>query len=131
MTYNQLFIKEPNNQIIKKVISFFGIKDLNNEESFTYSDMEKLNTVMNLKNIKTELLEFYLTCKAKIYLNKWDNKSCVTICRQLLKSINYNLIRKEYCKNGKKYPVYTIYHKNNAKLIKSMEKNKKIVITFD
>ena len=93
--------------------------------------MEKLNTIMNLKNIKTELLEFYLTCKAKIYLNKWDHKSCVTICRQLLKSINYNLIRKEYCKNGKKYPVYTIYHKNNAKLIKSMEKNKKIVITFD
>ena len=131
MTYNQLFIKKPTKEIIKKVLIFFGITDLMLEESFTYLDMEKINTVGNLRNIKNELLEFYLTCKAKIYLNTWTFKSCITICRQLLKTINYNLIRKDYCKNGKKYSSFTIQNETNYKLIKSMEKNKKIVITFD
>ena len=131
MAYNQLFIKKPSKEIIKKVLQCFGITNLMLEESFTYLDMEKLNTINNLKNIKNELLEFYLICKAKIYLNKWTFKSCITICRQLLKTINYNLFRKDYCKNGKKYSSFTIQNETNFKLIKSMEKNKKIIITFD
>ena len=93
--------------------------------------MDKLNTIMNLKSIKTELQEFYLTCKAKSYLSDWTYKSCVNICRQLLKSINYNIIRTEFFKNGKKHPVYTVYHQDQVKLIKSMAKNKNIVVTFD
>ena len=131
MAYNQLFIKEPTMDLIKKIISLFGVQDLDNEESFNYLDMDKLNTIINLKNIKIELLEYYLPCKAKLYLSKWNYKSCITICRQFLKCINYNLLRKEYCKNGKKYGVYTIYNKDNLKLINTMEKNKKIIVSFD
>jgi hypothetical protein len=79
-----------------------------------------------LNAIIPELKEHYINCKAKKYLENLDPKRAVTVLRQLLKSINYNLVSKEKYANGRKFLEYRV-----EPLQKGSKVKKKILVTFD
>lgn len=136
MVLNQLFITKPNEDIINKLVHNLGLDDLNDNREFTVIDMEKCNIVDNFNNMKKDLSFYYLPCKNKIYLDKLTYKKCITISRQFLKTINYDITTREKFINSKKYLLYKLTTKQN-KLNKLKEKeqkkklNNQIVITFD
>lgn len=123
---SQLFKKQPTVEFVTKVAALYNIKEFKDTQKFTLSNLEALQTTSKLNLIMPELREYYINCKAKKYLENLDNKRAVTVLRQLLKSIGYNLVSKERYANSKKYLEYSV----NTFSKKPKEK-KKIIMTFD
>ena len=118
---SQLFRRNPDRYIINDLMVIFNIKSLDDEDFyFTKQDLTNLNIIDKMNNIKDKLQIYYLPCKAKVYLNDLKEKKCITILRQFLKYIDYNLKLKEKYIKGKKNYLYHIY-----------SNNEKVLITFD
>ena len=105
---DQLFRKYPSDEIINKVLSTFMISDIDDQKTFSRVDMKYINTCEKLQNLKSELEEFYIPCKARTYLVFLDEKSALTILRQLIKTRNRILISHEKFSNGHKTTLYSI-----------------------
>ena len=137
MKKNQLFKHLPTKEIINKVLLCFNIENLENSKiTFCRKDIINFESVKKLNNIKSELKEFYLPCKARTYLNDLNEKNIVTILRQILKHYNYNVISKEKYLRGEKFILYTIVANDNVvedvRNIKHLHIEKKsIIINFD
>lgn len=105
---DQLFRKYPCDDIIKKVLSTFMISDIDDQKTFSKIDMKYMNTCEKLGQLKSELEEFYIPCKARTYLVFVDEKSALTILRQFIKTRNRILISHEKFTNGHKTTIYSI-----------------------
>jgi hypothetical protein len=118
---SQLFRRNPDRYIINDLMNIFNIKSLDDEDFyFTKQDLTNINIVDKINDIKEKLIIYYLPCKSKIYLNNLNEKKCITILRQFLKHIDYNLkLKEKYIKGKKNYLYY----------IKSTKG--KVLITFD
>jgi len=118
---SQLFRRNPDRYIISSLLEIFNIESLDDENFyFTKQDITKLNIIKKIINIKEKLLIYYLPCKAKIYLNEITDKKCITILRQFLKYIEYNLnLKEKYINSQKKYLYFIKCNKD------------KVLITFD
>ena len=118
---NQLFRRNPDRYIINDLMLIFNIKSLDDENfHFTKQDLINLNIIDRINNIKEKLEIYYLPCKAKMYLENLTEKKCITILRQFLKYIDYNLKLKEKYIKGKKNYLYYIH-----------TSKEKVLITFD
>ena len=118
---NQLFRRNPDRYIINDLMNIFNIKSLDDEDFyFTKQDLTNINIVDKINDIKEKLIIYYLPCKSKIYLNNLNEKKCITILRQFLKHIDYNLKLKEKYIKGKKNYLYYIH-----------TSKEKVLITFD
>lgn len=137
MVKNQLFKTLPTIEIVNKVLLCFNIESLNTGKvTFCRKDIIKFNSVSKLNNIKKDLKEFYLPCKARTYLNDLNEKNIVTILRQILKHHNYNVISKEKYLRGEKFILYSIItsevnieEKKNPKHLQI--KKESVIINFD
>jgi hypothetical protein len=105
---SQVFKEIPNIDIFNKLLKTIGIDGFKEEYSFRKKDFEKMETISKILVLKDELSKFYFPCKSKIYLENVDEQKVVTILRQFLKALNYNLISKERYSNGEKYILYTL-----------------------
>jgi arsenate reductase-like glutaredoxin family protein len=123
---NQLFTKNPDREIILDILSAFGYQNFNNiDQPFNKKDLEKKKTVEKMQKLKPKLEEYYIPCKAKIYLKKkLTSRSIMTILRQFLKSEGYFLNYWESYIDGIKTTYYQI--KEDNKVIK----DKKYVVSF-
>ncbi len=123
---NQLFTKNPDREIILDILSAFGYQSFNNiDQPFNKKDLEKKKTVEKMQKIKHKIEEYYIPCKAKIYLKKkLTSRSIMTILRQFLKSEGYFLNYWESYIDGIKTTYYQI--KEDNKVIK----DKKYVVSF-
>ena len=120
MPKNQLFKNVPDLQIVQSVLEAFGLENIEDTRLFTKEHMQDVETVQKLTELIPTLKEYYIPCKSKKYLADLNEKKCITILRQFLKHIDYNLKLKEKYIKGKKNYLYFI------------QKNKeKILITFD
>ena len=137
MIINQLFVKKPAIELINKLIKAFGLNDINDTREFSQLDIEKNNTLELLKGFENELLECYIPCKQKKYINDIQNithKNAINIFRQFLKSHNFDLYSKEKFIKGTKYSVYKIttkQEKDSSKKTKKQSIKKEITIVFD
>lgn len=105
---NQLFRKIPSIEIIIKVVETFGFRSLSDRRCFSRTDLIKLNTVKSITELKPELEQYYLPCKARTYLNDLNEKNVVTILRQLIKTQGFTICsREKYCK-GDKFIIYNL-----------------------
>ena len=126
---NQLFRNIPDLKSINQVIQCFGLKDINDNHSFTKENLVDLKTVSHMNEIIDELKKYYLPCKIK-YITDINEKKCITILRQLLKTQNYTLnSNKKYVK-GKKSLFYQIIPLDINIQIKNREKQK-VILHFD
>ena len=118
---NQLFRRNPDRYIINDLMSIFNIKYLDDKNfHFTKLDLINLNIVQKINEIKEKLEIYYLPCKASIYLINLTVKKTITILRQFLKYIDYNLKMKEKYIKGEKNYLYFLQKVND-----------KILVTFD
>lgn len=108
MKINQLFKKMPDETILNKIINAFGLNSLNDNRGFTRADLIKLNTIENLYEMKNDLLEYYIPCKARNYLNDLNEKNAITILRQFVKVYNFKVISSERNINKTKYIYYKL-----------------------
>ena len=135
MVVNQLFIIKPSQELILKILTTFGIKDLKDNHEFSLLDMNSIDTVKKLKELEPEIQKYYLPCKQKIYLNDWNYKTCITIARQFLKTIDYDIHSREKFIKNKKYLLYkliTRQEKEQERIKKNKKtKKKEVIITFD
>lgn len=108
----QLFKKLPDIAFINKLCHLYGIKNFDTNYEFTIRDLEKLNTIENIDNIKYELYEYYLNCKFKKYVENLTEKKSITILRHFLKIINYKVLSREKYSDSRKYLLYNIKNNN-------------------
>jgi len=108
MKKDQLFKKYPSDELFNKVINSFGLKNLEDIRSFSRKDLKILKTVEQINNIKNELCECYLPCKARTYLNGLNEKNVVTVLRQILKTKNYTITSREKYMRGEKFIIYSL-----------------------
>ena len=112
---NQLFCKTPDNIILEKIFEAFNLENIHDTRVFTRKDLIKNKTVEKL-NLIPELQNYYLPCKAKIYLDVITEKRAVTILSQFIKLFSYKLARKERIINKKKVIFYRIQKIEDTKL---------------
>ena len=131
MPKNQLFKNYPTEEFVIGLLNIYGIQDFSDNHYFTKDDLENLNTIEKLNELKDTLASYYIPCKAKIYINDINNhKKAITILRQFLKTQNYTLLSKEKYIKGNKHNTYTVISiTNNLNINKN--KDRKIVINFE
>ena len=79
MTINQLFRKRPNQDAVLPILELFNLNGFDDQKTFTKKDLVQFDTVKKInENIKV-LKDFYLPCKAKIYLEDLNEKKSITI----------------------------------------------------
>tara|TARA_B100000035_G_C21029764_1_gene567798 strand:- start:838 stop:1206 length:369 start_codon:yes stop_codon:yes gene_type:complete len=118
---NQLFRRNPDRYIISDLLKTFNIESLDDPEFyFTKQDLLNNDIIDKMNTLKNRLEVYYIPCKAKLYLEDINEKKCITILRQFLKYIEYNLKLKEKYINGVKNYQYFI-----------VSIKKKIIIDFD
>ena len=131
MPKNQLFKNYPTEEFVIGLLNIYGIQDFSDNHYFTKDDLENLNTIEKLNELKDTLASYYIPCKAKIYINDINNhKKAITILRQFLKTQNYTLLSKEKYIKGNKYNTYTVISITNN-LNTNKNKDRKIVINFE
>ena len=130
MSKNQLFKIMPEKQFILKLLKLYGIENLEDTRYFTKDNLNNLNTLDNIINMKDELNIYYLPCKSNIYLKDITLKRCIVILRQFIKILNYTLFSKEKYINGTKMTIYQIIPLNNGINI-NKKLDKKITISFE
>ena len=134
MVLNKLFINKPSLELINKIIQKLGLKDINDTSEFSILDIERNNAIMNIKLFENDIKNCYIPCKRQKYVNAINNKTIITILRQILKLHDYDLNSKEKFIKGTKYIIYKIISKKEKDKIKKTKKyinNKEITIVFD
>ena len=127
---NQLFRVSPDIQFIEKLLNNFGIKDLTDNHSFTKNNLLDLRTVEKMNTMIDELNKYYLPCKSKKYLSNLNEKKCITVLRQFLKSQNYTLISKERYVKSKKNLFYQVVP-IQINLSTQNRKSERVILSFD
>tara|TARA_B100000401_G_C52477852_1_gene564317 strand:+ start:148 stop:534 length:387 start_codon:yes stop_codon:yes gene_type:complete len=110
---DQIFKNIPTEEIINEVLKCFGLENINDKKYFSRNDLKKIKTIENINKIKKKLLEFYLPCKSKIYLNELTEKKTITILRHFIKYSQYKLNSKEIYMNKSKIIIYQLIQKDN------------------
>lgn len=108
MKINQLFRVNISHEMFLKICECFGFINLEDEYYFCKADLEKFDTVNKLSQYKDDLCQYYIPCKAKLYLINLNINKSITIFRQILRLNNMILFsRQKYIKH-KKTTFYTI-----------------------
>tara|TARA_B110000881_G_C18489093_1_gene470774 strand:+ start:377 stop:766 length:390 start_codon:yes stop_codon:yes gene_type:complete len=129
MSINQLFKNRPSRNFVISLLNLYGIDDFDDNRFFTKKNLEALNTVDKLNDIRDEITKYYIPCKAKTYLKNIDINRSIVILRQFLKCYGYTLFSKEKFIKGEKNTIYKIVAID--KEINTPKKKEKIVISFD
>ena len=103
MKKDQLFKKNPSNELFNKVLNAFGLSNVDDNRCFSRKDLEYIKTVDAINAMKNELEECYLPCKSRTYLNSLTEKNVITILRQILKTRNYTITSREKYMKGYKF----------------------------
>ena len=129
MTINQLFKQKPSIEVVIELLNLYGIDGLDDDKQFNRNNLINLCLIDNLNNFKSKLIEYYLPCKRKVYLEDLTIKKSITILRQVLKLYDYIVKSNERWIKGEKIIVYQILPKNSLK--KPINSNDKCIISFD
>lgn len=95
MKINQLFRSKIDMEVVIKLLNCFGLSNAMDKRFFCKNDLLHLNTVNKVKDMIDDLNNVYLPCKARIYLTHLNEKKCVTILKQVLRTQNFSLVSKE------------------------------------
>ena len=134
--YNQLFHTKPSTELILTCIQYLGYSDLNDHNALPRANMEISGAVARFTNLLPRLLDIYIPCKFELFCHKsLDINACITITRQLLKTIDYDLVGRECVINGvrmQKYEIMTIAAKKiRKKTVEPEHKQQPIVVSFN
>jgi len=134
--HSQLFHTKPSVELILTCTQCLGFRDLNDHTAIPRVTMETAGAVNRFTNLLPRLLEIYIPCKFELFCRRSLNiNSCITITRQLLKTVGYDLVGRECVVNGirmQKYELMTIQAKNTRKkAIEPEHRQQPIIVSFD
>jgi len=134
MTKNQLFKMTPPRTVCLRVLNAFGLSSFDDDHNFSRSDLETIGCVNKMEKLKPVLLEYYLPCKARTYLNDLNSKNVITILRQLVRLYDFSVISKEKYIKGDKFIIYQLVSMDNrtyqpVTITDNTQQN--YIITFD
>ena len=129
MPINQLFRTIPDRAFTIKLLNLYGIDDFTDTHFFTKNDLDKLDTINKLHEIKDRLDEYYIPCKSKTYLQDITLKRSIVILRHFLKCHNYNIHSKEKFIKNVKYITYRIIPHTDGIVVP--DKPKPVIVSFD
>lgn len=112
MVYFQLFNVLPNIDFIETVCNQYGIQNFDCNYVFSLRDLEKLDTIQKLNDMKDEFEKYYLTCKYNKYIKNLNEKKSITLLRQFVKIMGYKIVSREKYSNGHKYLIYNLKNNN-------------------
>ena len=136
MPKNQLFRQIPPIELCTKVLNAFGLKDLSDTTYFSRKDLESTKCVENLTELKGELADYYLPCKARTYLNDLNNKNAITVLRQISRLYGCSVQSREKYIKGDKFIIYQLAPFNTQSyqpmtISKFKNEDEMCVVTFD
>lgn len=132
MTKNQLFSCVPELNVLDKLLGYFGLEEgINDKNSFNKLNMKELETVKKIDEYKGELRKYYIPCKARVYLDVIDEKKCITILRQFIKTHGYTLVSSDKSIHGNKIKLYRLIEIDNSKQLKKSPSQGEILVSFD
>jgi hypothetical protein len=115
---NQLFHTKPEIGLITEIINILGFETIYSNNKIFKKDLEQSNIVIKFSNIKERIKENYISCKEH-YCENLNVKKCVTIARQHLKTIGYDIISELIYIEGIRYITYRIIQQKIKKNIKN------------
>lgn len=121
MKINQLFVQHVTIDMLNLIIDCFGLNGLHDRRMFTKADMRALNTVGKMNELVPQLSDFYLPCKARIYLRNIGEKKCITILKQTLKLHRHLLLTRERNTRHIKVTRYQIVSEQERTSLHSIE----------
>jgi hypothetical protein len=119
----------PDREFTIKLLNLYGIEDFTDNHFFIKNDLDKLNTIDKLNDIKDLLSDYYIPCKSKVYLENITLKRCIVILRHFLKCHDYNIYSKEKFIKGIKYTTYRVVPQTDGIIIP--DKTTKVIVSFD
>ena len=131
---NQLFLKKPPQQIASRLLKHLGITSYRDKKEITIETMTKNKTLDKISQEIPILREYYLPCKAKLFLENLNLKKCITITRQILKLYEYDILSIERSVNTKKTLFYHLAKKGEKERLttrKSKKHRQEYIIIFD
>ena len=129
MPVNQLFRIMPDRSFVISLLNLYGIEDFSDTRYFTKGNLETLNTIEELNKLNEKLENYYIPCKAKIYLEEITISRSIVILRQFLKCHGYTLFSKEKFIKANKQTIYKIV--TIDKEVSTPKKKEKVVVSFD
>jgi hypothetical protein len=134
--YNQLFHTKPSNELIFQCLTALGFTDLNDHTIIPRINMDMAGTASKFTNLLPKLIEVYIPCKFDLFCNKsLDTNACITIRRQLLKTIDYDLVSHECtinCERMQKYELMTTTAKKIRKKSSAPETQQRpVIVSFN
>jgi hypothetical protein len=115
---NQLFHTKPDIELINEIINILGFDSIYSNKKIFKKDLEHTNIVISFDNIKDKIKENYISCKEN-YCENLNVKKCVTIARQHLKTIGYDIISEIVYIEGIRHITYRIVQQKIKKNIKN------------
>jgi hypothetical protein len=133
MKINQLFIKHVDLDMLNLIIECFGLVGIGDRRLFSKSDMLTLGTAQRITSLVPQLTEYYLPCKARIYLNHITEKKSITILKQILKLHQHLLLSRERNSRHRKIILYQIVSDKERHAVQNIEvkHNMLVDINFD
>lgn len=136
MTKNQLFKIIPPRSLCLKILEAFGLSGFDDNHNFSRIDLAQIKCIDKLLVLKESLIEYYLPCKARTYLNDLNTKNAITILRQIVKLYGYTISSREKYTKGYKFIIYqlvTIENKSYSPInvITSKDNIKNCIVIFE
>ena len=133
MKINQLFVKPVGSDVVDLIARSFGLTGIGDRRLFSKRDMQANQTVQRLTHIKPILEEYYLPCKARIYLARISEKKAITIFKQLLKLHDCVLVSLERNSMFRKVIFYKISSVKEREMSRQMhlQYDVSVDVTFD
>jgi hypothetical protein len=131
MKINQLFVKDVTIDVFMKVIECFGLTGLSDRRFFSKIDMQRNETVRKLTLLVPELRDYYLPCKAKLYLNSVTEKRAITIFKQLLKLFSHVLLSRERNSRHRKIILYQVVSFAERQAVQRVEVRRDVSVKLD
>jgi len=131
MSIRQLFTEKPPKSLIFKMLKAIGFNNLEDKSELSILDLIESGSKQLVINMIPELREYYIPCKADIYLNNITEKRCISICRQLLRTIDYTFITREKYIITRKYTMYKLISKDRKKTNEILKGNGTLVVKFN
>ena len=116
MKINQLFREKVTDDILNKMLEAYNLKGLDDDTTFSKHDLVKNGTVRKMAPIRDQLLQFYLPCKSRIYLENMDENKYITVLRQVLKLFQVKIESKQKYIKNKKTTIYSIVKRKESPL---------------
>jgi len=105
---NQLFIDRPSETIILTCVVLLGWTSLTDTRIIMRTELDNQKVADKFISVINDLRQYYLPCKQDKYLTNINTKSVITIVRQLLKTIGYNIRGIEKVIDNKKEMIYKL-----------------------